>query len=281
MAVWIDEHGTLVRNAESASIERSPLRDMDIPDGLPERMAQMLTEVKAIPDDAAAYRAAIVDWVERGAESPYVLSPDEVIARSRPRGAQEAEAAASFELGRHLRATVGEEAAVPWWRRAHELDPGNWTYKRQAWTLVTTAPDATENDLIQGPNDVYAGNWLDDVVTAGGGEHYGTRPRALIPLVVAPRSGVAVSWRRGRTERVSCGRSLWIRTLRNRVTASAPSGATASSLLVNGARPLAGGADHLERPDVGVRLHGVERRRRCGLVGVAGTRRAVERVGRR
>ncbi len=177
MAVWIDESGTIVRNAESASIERSPLRDIEIPDGLPERMTRMLQEVKEIPDDAAGYRTAIVDWVEHGAASQFVLSPDEVIARSRPRGAAEAEAAACFELGQHLRATVGEDAAIPWWRRAHELDPGNWTYKRQAWTLVTTAPDATENDLIQGPNDVYAGNWLDDVVGSGGGANYSTRPQ--------------------------------------------------------------------------------------------------------
>jgi len=94
MAVWIDESGTIVRNAEGASIERSPLRDMDIPDGLPERMHQMFTEVKAIPDDSEAYRAAIVDWVEHGADSPFVLSPDDVVARSRPRGDAEAEAAA-------------------------------------------------------------------------------------------------------------------------------------------------------------------------------------------
>jgi hypothetical protein len=177
MAVWIDETGTIVRNAESASIVRSPLRDAEIPTELPERMQRMLTEVKAIPDDAEAYRAAIVDWVERGADSPYALAPDEVIARSRPRGAAEAEAAACFELGEHLRTTVGAEAAVRWWRRAHELDPGNWTYKRQAWTLVTTAPDAAENDLMQGPNDVYEGNWLDDVVASGGGEQYTIRPR--------------------------------------------------------------------------------------------------------
>jgi hypothetical protein len=177
MAVWIDEAGTIVRNAESASIERSAFRDIDIPDGLDERMTQMFTEVKAIPDDSTDYRAAIVDWVEHGAESPYVLSPEEVVERSRPRGTAEAEAAASFELGQHLRATVGEDAAIPWWRRAHELDPGNWTYKRQAWTLVTTPADATENDLIQGPNDVYTGNWLDDVLASGGGANYSTRPR--------------------------------------------------------------------------------------------------------
>jgi hypothetical protein len=177
MAVWIDESGTIVRNAESASIERSPFRDMDVPDGLPVRMTTMLHEVKAIPDDSAAYRAALVDWARRGADSPYALAPEEVVARSRPRGTDEAEAAACFELGGHLRATVGEEAAVPWWRRAHELDRGNWTYKRQAWTLVTTPEGATENDLIQGPNDVYAGNWLDDVVAIGGGGNYSTRPR--------------------------------------------------------------------------------------------------------
>jgi len=177
MAVWIDEGGTIVRNAESASIERSPLRDMDIPDGLPERLTQMFTEVKQIPDDAEAYRAAIVDWVDNGGRSRFALTPDEVIERSRPRGADEAEAAACFELGQHLRATVGDDAAVPWWRRAHELDPGNWTYKRQAWTLVTTAEGASENDLVQGPNDVYAGNWLDDVVASGGGAKYTTRPQ--------------------------------------------------------------------------------------------------------
>jgi hypothetical protein len=150
---------------------------MDIPEGLPARMNHMFTEVKAIPDDSAAYRAAIVDWAHRGADSPYVLTPQEVVERSRPRGAEAAEAAACFELGQYLRATIGEDAAVPWWRRAHELDSDNWTYKRQAWTLVTTQEGATENDLIQGPNDVYAGNWLDDVLAAGGGVNYSTRPR--------------------------------------------------------------------------------------------------------
>jgi hypothetical protein len=59
---------------------------------------------------------------------------------------------------------------------AHELDPGNWTYKRRAWTLVTTPPGA-DNDLLQRPNDVYDGNWLDDVVAAGGGANYTSRPR--------------------------------------------------------------------------------------------------------
>lgn len=177
MAVWIDETGTIVRPAEGASIERSPLRDMDIPEGLPERITSMLTEVKKIPDVADDYRAAIVDWAHHVAESRFVLPAEEVIARSQPRGTDEARAAACFEVGEHLRRTVGPDAAVPWWREAHRLYPANWTYKRQAWTLVTTPADATENDLMQGPNDVYEGNWLDDVIASGGGEAYTVLPQ--------------------------------------------------------------------------------------------------------
>jgi hypothetical protein len=177
MAIWIDETGTIVRPAEGASIERSPLRDMDIPEGLPERMDRMFREVKAIPDVSDDYRAAIVDWATKGAESQFVLSADEVIARSQPRGDDEARAAACFELGEHLRRTVTPAAAESWWREAHRLYPANWTYKRQAWTLVTTPEGAEDNDLMQGPNDVYEGNWLDDVIASGGGQAYTVVPR--------------------------------------------------------------------------------------------------------
>jgi hypothetical protein len=172
MAVWIDEQGMIVRPAEHATVERSPLRDLDVPDDLPDRMHQMLTEVKAIADPSAEYRAAIVDWVANGAASQFALAPDEVIARSETRPTAHAEAAAYFELGQHVWRTEGNDAAVPFWREAHRLFPANWTYKRQAWTFVTTPDDADAPDLIQGPNDVYEGNWLDDVVAAGGGSAY-------------------------------------------------------------------------------------------------------------
>ncbi len=176
MAVWIDENGVLVRPAEGASIERNTLRDMEIPDGLPERLSKMMHAVKEIPDDSEAYRAALIDWVRHGASSKFALTPDEVVRRSQPRSDSEARAAACFELGNHLRRTVGHDAAVPWWREAHRLHPLNLTYKRQAWTLVTTSPDATENDLMQGPNDVYEGNLLDEVLGAGGFGAFIVRP---------------------------------------------------------------------------------------------------------
>ena len=177
MAVWIDESGTIVRNAESASVVRSALRDMEIPEGLPERFAKLLTEAKAIPDDAEAYRAAIVDWCERGADSPFALSPDEVIARSEPRDDSSARATACFELGEYLYRTVGHDAAIEWWREANRLDPSNWTNKRQAWTLSTTPEGSDDYDLAQEAGDVYGTSWVDDVEAAGGGQAYAIRPR--------------------------------------------------------------------------------------------------------
>jgi hypothetical protein len=170
-AVWIDEDGMIVRPAEAANIERSALRDLDIPEGLPERIHDMFVEVKEIRDDSDAYRAAIVDWVERGADSEYALSPDEVVARSQPRGREQAEAAACFELGQHFHHNGDDDGAVQWWREAHRLDPNNWTYKRQAWSLASTAPGEL-SDMMQGPTDLYEGNWLDDVKAIGGGANY-------------------------------------------------------------------------------------------------------------
>ena len=119
---------------------------------------------------------ALKDWAANGADSRFALTPDEVVARSQPRPPEHAEAAAAFELAQHLHRSGARDDAVRWFRRAHELDPGNWTYKRQAWTLATTEP-GQPSDLMQGPTDLYEGNWLDDVVASGGGEQYTIRPR--------------------------------------------------------------------------------------------------------
>jgi len=169
-AVWIDEDGVLVRPAHAAHIKRSPLRDMEVPEGLG-RVGEILHEVKKIKAEPELYRAAIVDWAEKGADSEYALSPDEVVARSRPRPADHAEAAAAFELAQHLWREGDRDAAVGWFRRAHELQPDNWTYKRQAWTFATTN-EGEPSDLLQGPNDLFEGNWLDDVRAAGAENYY-------------------------------------------------------------------------------------------------------------
>jgi len=171
-AVWIDEDGALVRPAHAAHVRRSTLRDMKIPDGLPPRIASTLDEVKKFRvTDATDYRAAIDDWVAEGAASRFAMSPDEVVARSRPRPRDHAEAAAAFELGQHLWRAGDRDASVRWFRRAHELQPENWTYKRQAWSFATT-PEGELSDMLQGPTDLYDGNWLDDVRRVGAENYY-------------------------------------------------------------------------------------------------------------
>jgi len=176
MAVWIDESGMLVRPAESASIRVSPLRSMEIPEDLPERVRQVMAGLKEVPDTADAYRAAIVDWAHRGADSRYALSPEEVIERSQPRTADHSRAAACFELGHHAFDAGDHDAAVAWWKQAHALFPENWTYKRQAWTLEST-PDGADSDKAQEVYDVYGTSWGDEFLAMGGGATYVIAPQ--------------------------------------------------------------------------------------------------------
>jgi hypothetical protein len=75
----------------------------------------------------------------------------------------EARAAAHFELGQHLYRANEEAAAVPHFRAAHRLQPDNWTYKRQAWSLA---------DPSQGPTALYDGDWMSDVRRIGAENYY-------------------------------------------------------------------------------------------------------------
>ena len=170
MAVWIDESGTLVRPAEAASISPSPYAAIEINDAMPERLQHVLGEMQQMPDTGEAYRAAIVDWAQRGTDSPFALSPDAVIDASQPRSADHSRAAACFELGRRAHDAGDDAAAIRWWKQAHELFPENWTYKRQAWTLVSTPEDGA-SDLAQEVQDVYGTSWSDEFVRTGGANY--------------------------------------------------------------------------------------------------------------
>jgi hypothetical protein len=161
--VWIDEAGMIVRPPEPAFARPSGSGRSTPPANVPPRVAAMLEAASRIQRDPETYVAALRDWVARGAESRYALSPWEVIEQSRPRPIEEAMAAAHFELGQHLHRTGRTEEAVPHFREAHRLQPDNWTYKRQAWTFV---------DPTQGPTDVYEGDWLTDVLKIGPENYY-------------------------------------------------------------------------------------------------------------
>ena len=92
-------------------------------------------------------------------------SPDPATARTATpsRDPDRSRAAACFELGQHL-ARAGEMAdAAAWFREAHRLQPENWTYKRQAWSLA---------DPLQGPTELYESDWLTEVRKLGPENYY-------------------------------------------------------------------------------------------------------------
>jgi hypothetical protein len=165
-SVWIDEEGVIVRPAEPAFTGLPGGIDLDsikLPDGLPPVFAETLAEARKIRHDAAAYAAALEDWVEHSAASRFAHSPDEVIARSGERGEERSRAAAHFELAQHFWHLSDQEAAWPHFREARRLQPDNWTYKRQAWQFA---------DPFQGRTDVLEGSWLDDIKAIGAENYY-------------------------------------------------------------------------------------------------------------
>lgn len=170
-AVWIDEAGMIVRPAHAAHVQASALADIEV---TPEmgRLGEQITVAQRIAHtDHHSYLAALRDWVTNGADSPFALDPDEVVAHSGGRSDAQARAAACFELGQHLWRSAETNAAVGWFRQAHELDPDNWTYKRQAWTLSTTEPGQA-TDLLQDAGEVYGTSWAEEVARSGPERYY-------------------------------------------------------------------------------------------------------------
>jgi hypothetical protein len=162
--IWVDERGTIVRPPEPAFPGRAVVAELPVPKEAPPRIAEMLQEAQKMRIDPERYVAALRDWVAHGEDSRYALRPDEVLSRSAPRPPGASHAAACFELGQHLHRAGEPEAAVPWFREAHRSQPGNWTYKRQAWEFV--------DPILQGPSEQYEGDWLTDVKQTGAENYY-------------------------------------------------------------------------------------------------------------
>ncbi len=182
-SVWIDEQGVIVRPAEAAPapprVERRSRLEM--PGQAPQRMVDMMTEAAKIPNDAAAYHAALDDWVENGAKSRFAHTPEEVIERSRPRDADHALGHAHFALACELEIRGDHAGAVRHYREAHRLVPESWTFRRQAWSLEKVG-DGPLARFWQGPSPdhpeawPYDGGWLEDVRKEGA-ENYTERFR--------------------------------------------------------------------------------------------------------
>jgi hypothetical protein len=139
--VWIDEEGTIVRPAEPGWAGPSAMPDeliTSLPNVGRARNAPSapLDAVPVAGQDRDGYADAIRDWADKGAASEYVLDPGEVVARSQDRPVTKSAGAAHFELANHLWRSGRRDRAIAHFVESHRLQPDNWTYKRQAWSLV-------------------------------------------------------------------------------------------------------------------------------------------------
>ncbi len=159
--VWIDETGMIVRPPEPAWPRRPAFADREpAPDDPPLR-AESIRTVRALRYEAARYIEALRDWVEHGAASRFALSGEEVVRRSRPLPPEVSRAAASFALGLVLHRRGRSERAAHWFRETMRLQPDNWTYRRQAWTLAGADRER-----------LYATDWLTEVKRLGVESYY-------------------------------------------------------------------------------------------------------------
>ncbi len=118
--VWIDEQGRIVRPNETAYSS-----DVSLTLG-----------GKSIAVNGADYVAGLRDWIEKGDQSEYAMSPEEVAKRVAPRTTGEEEAEAYFQMGNHFHRAGDAVRADRYWGKAQTLRPDSWNYHRQDWSFT-------------------------------------------------------------------------------------------------------------------------------------------------
>jgi len=113
--VWIDETGKVVRIDEGTYTQRHKLGRFEFGS-----------------DD---YVPAVRDWIEKGAESEYVWTAEEVAERIIPRTADAERAEPAFKLGNYFHRRGNEAKANQWWEESQRLNPDSWNFHRQDWSF--------------------------------------------------------------------------------------------------------------------------------------------------
>jgi hypothetical protein len=196
--VWIDERGVIVRPAEPGWPDERQWLPPNVMDSIQESLGHVGRAKTAPPppenprdmialistgQHRESYVAAIRDWADKGEASRYVMTAAEVVARSQPRSPDVSAAAAHFELADHLWRAGNRDLAIAHFRESHRLQPDNWTYKRQAWSLIGNERVGGEFGLfVQGPLEGEEDQWpflsdfTSDVSQLDEGQYY---PRTM------------------------------------------------------------------------------------------------------
>lgn len=114
-AVWINEQGRIVRPPEVAYSSNSGISVHKV--------------------DATPYLAALRDWVDKDEKSPFAMTEKELRESLAPQNKELAMAAAEFGLAEYLYRNGHGPDAIPHYKKAQQLNPDSWNYKRQAWAL--------------------------------------------------------------------------------------------------------------------------------------------------
>lgn len=139
--VWINEDGVIVRPNETAYSSAT----------------EITLGGKKLSSAGDKYVAALRDWVAKGADSIYAMSPEEIAEHTAPRTKDEAIAEAHFQLGVYFNGAGNDELADTHWETAQGLRPDSWNYHRQDWSF--TPKEA-------GPN------WMKKFLELGDEEYY-------------------------------------------------------------------------------------------------------------
>ena len=139
--VWINEEGVIVRPNEVAYSSAT----------------ELTLGGKKLSAAGDEYVAALRDWVAKGADSVYAMSPEEIAKRTAPRTNNDALAEAHFQLGVHFNGSGNDELANKHWESAQVLRPDSWNYHRQDWSF--TPKEAGKN-------------WMEKFLGLGDEEYY-------------------------------------------------------------------------------------------------------------
>ncbi len=125
-SAWINEEGQIVRIDEGALSKSYVV------------MGEKLGHDGYVP--------ALRDWLAKGDDSEYVLSPDEVVKNIRPRAADDEIAESTFKLGKYFFSQGDMDLANAYWDKAQALSPDNWNFHRQDWSFLE--PAETNKNLV-------------------------------------------------------------------------------------------------------------------------------------
>lgn len=131
--VWIDEEGRIVRPNEVAYSKDISFLSMSV--------------------RGSEYVAALTDWVEKGAESEFAMTPEEVTGKIAPMSDDRAKADVYFKLANHFHFAEKEELANKYWAEAQKLEPDSWNYHRQDWSFTPGEAGANWMKKFRGLGD--------------------------------------------------------------------------------------------------------------------------------